>query len=156
MAKTYGLMRLGRDAEIRRLTNGDAVCNLSLAYNHGQKGEDGNRPTQWVDASLWGKQAESLAPYLVKGSLHLFTLRDIHIEEYEDKDGFLKPKLVATVVDVELGPKQEGATSGQNSAASGTGQRRPASGATSTQRPASNPATATAGGVGDMDDDIPF
>jgi single-strand DNA-binding protein len=102
--KTIGLARLGRDAEVRFTPGGDAVCNLSLAVNYGQKGQDGNRPTQWIDASLWGKRAEALWPYLLKGTVHCFTLDEVHIEEYEGKNG-KGTKLHGRVTDVELGPR---------------------------------------------------
>lgn len=117
--KTIGMARLGRDAEIRFTPNGDAVCNLSLAVNYGQKGQDGNRPTQWIDASLWGKRAESLAPYLVKGSVHCFTLDEIHIETFEGNNG-TGHKLVARVSDIELGPR----SGGDSGAGQGGGQQR--------------------------------
>lgn len=151
MAKLYGLMRLGRDAEIRRTPGGDAVCNLSLAYNYGQKGDDGDRPVQWINASLWGKRAESLAEYLTKGSLHLFTLDGVHMRKYTDKDGYDAYSLDATVVDVELGPKREGGGSGSD-AGSSTGARRPAAGGT-TAGPAPAQKVVQAG---IDDDDIPF
>lgn len=63
------LARLGRDAELRYTQSGDAVCELALAINYGRKEADGNRPTQWLSASLWGKRAESLAQHLQKGKL---------------------------------------------------------------------------------------
>ncbi|WP_210204563.1 single-stranded DNA-binding protein [Microvirga sp. 17 mud 1-3] len=134
------MARLGRDAEVRYTPDGDAVCNLSLAVSYGQKGQDGNRPTQWIDASLWGKRAESLAQYLVKGSLHCFTLDEIHIETFQGKNG-QGHKLAARVIDVELGPRAGGdvGTSAQ--------QQQP--------RPAA-PAAAPASNMADMDDDIPF
>jgi len=87
MATLYGLARIGRDAEIRFTPNGDAVANLSLAFSWGRKGDDGNRPTQWVDGSLWGKRAESITQYLTKGTLVMVTLDDVHIEEFQGKDG---------------------------------------------------------------------
>lgn len=102
--KTIGMARLGKDAEVRYTPSGDAVCNLALAVNYGQKQQDGNRPTQWIDASLWGKRAESLAQYLTKGSVHCFTLDDVHIETYEGQNG-TGYKLVARVADIELGPR---------------------------------------------------
>jgi single-strand DNA-binding protein len=150
MAKMYGLMRLGRDAEVKTLPSGKQVANLSLAYNYGQKEGDAY-PTQWIDAAFWGDRAEKLAPYLIKGSLHCFTLGDVHIEEYE-KDGYAAFKLAARVDDVELGPKREG---GGGDAAP---QRRSASPA---PRPAPAPAPRAAqarsgNGFDDMDDDIPF
>ncbi|MFN4121303.1 single-stranded DNA-binding protein [Acidovorax sp.] len=146
MAKMYGLMRLGRDAEVKTLPSGKQVANLSLAYNYGQK-EGDVYPTQWIDAAFWGERAEKLAPYLVKGSLHCFTLGDVHIEEYE-KDGYAAFKLAARVDDVELGPKRD---SGGSDAPP---QRRPAPAPRQAQAPA--PRGSTGSGFDDMDPDIPF
>lgn len=147
MAKMYGLMRLGRDAEVKTLQSGKQVANLSLAYNYGQKENDAY-PTQWIDAAFWGDRAEKLAPYLVKGSLHCFTLSDVHIEEYDGKDGYVAFKLSARVDDVELGPKREG---GSSDAAQ---QRRPAPAPAPRQAP--EPSRRASTGFDDMDDDIPF
>lgn len=95
------LMRIGRDAELRHTQSGDAVASLSLAYNYGRKGQDGNRPTQWVDGSLWGKQAEALVQYLTKGKLVSVTLDDVHIETFQGRNGE-GHKLAARVVALEL------------------------------------------------------
>ena len=142
MSKMFGLARLGRDAELRTTSQGESVATLALAFSYGRKGSDGNRPTQWVDAALWGKRAEALAPYLVKGGLVSVSLEDVHIETYQGKNGE-GHKLVARVVDVELAsPKQAGAAPAQ--------QRR--------QDPAPRPAPARSAGSGfdDMTDDVPF
>jgi single-strand DNA-binding protein len=107
--KAQGLARIGRDAELRRTPNGDAVLSLALAFTYGRKGDDGNRPTQWVEAALWGKRGETLAQYLVKGSQVVAYLEDVHIQTYEGKNGTAS-KLVAKVADLELvggsAPKQ--------------------------------------------------
>lgn len=103
--KLIGIARIGKDAELRYTPSGKAVANLSLAYNYGQKGQDGNRPTQWVEASLWDKQAERLAPYLLKGAVFNIMCRDVHIETYEGKNG-TGSKLVGTIADIEFVPKQ--------------------------------------------------
>lgn len=87
MASLFGLFRVGNEPVIRYTQKGDAVLGLSLAYNYGRKGDDGKKPTQWVDGSLWGKQAEALAPYIGKGGLVVCSLDDVHIEEYEGKNG---------------------------------------------------------------------
>ena len=138
--KAFGLARLGRDAEIRTTSQGESVATLALAFSYGRKGSDGNRPTQWVDAALWGKRAEALAPYLLKGGLVSVSLEDVHIETFEGKNG-PGHKLAARVVDVELAsPKQAGAAPAPR------------------QAPAPRPAPAPSGGHGfeDMGDDIPF
>ncbi len=100
-----GLARLGRDAEIRYTNDGEPVASLSLAFEHGRKGQDGRRPTQWVDATLWGKRAESLAPWLLKGGAVVVTLDDPHTEEFQRRDGTTGTKLVGKVSALELAGK---------------------------------------------------
>lgn len=127
--KAYTTARLGSNMEFRYMPNGDPVGQVSLAVKLSKKDKSsGEYLTQWISASLFGKRAESLAPYLVKGSLHAFHLRDIHIDEYT-KDGVTKSVLRATIDDVELcGNAQKGEKS----------------------------AGRTEGGLADIDDDIPF
>lgn len=148
--KQIGLARLGRDAELRRTAGGEAVCNLSLAVNYGQKDSSGNRPTQWIDATLWGKRAEALAQYLVKGSVHCFTLDEVHIEEFEGRNG-RGVKLAARVLDVELGPRVGG--DGQRQAPA---RNEPAM---SGRQSAASAATATGGSAAasaPQQQDVPF
>lgn len=58
---------VGRNAELRRTNSGDAVLNFSLAIDNG-KDKDGNkRDATWFDCSLWGKRAEALQSYVLKG-----------------------------------------------------------------------------------------
>ena len=140
MSKMFGLARLGRDAELRTTSQGESVATLALAFSYGRKGSDGNRPTQWVDAALWGKRAEALAPYLTKGGLVSVSLEDVHIETFDGKNG-PGHKLTARVVDVELAsPKQPSAA--------------PAPAPRPTPRPA--PAPSVGGGFDEMSDDVPF
>ncbi|MEG5263273.1 single-stranded DNA-binding protein [Pseudomonas sp. JDS28PS106] len=94
--------RLGRDAELRFTPGGDAVCNLALACEYGRKGQDGKRPTQWIDATLWGKQAEALAPYLVKGQQLHFTIEDAHVETFPKSDGTQGIKLTGRVIVIKF------------------------------------------------------
>jgi hypothetical protein len=47
----------------------------------------------------------------VKGTVHCFTLDEVHIEEYEGKNG-KGTKLVGRVTDVELGPRVGDAPAG--------------------------------------------
>ncbi len=136
MPKLFGLARIGRDAEVRRTAQDEPVASLSLAFTYGRKGEDGKRPTQWVDAALWGKRAEALSPYLLKGGLISVTLEDVHIETYTGAKGE-GVKLAGRVMDIEL--------------AGGSGERPAAPAA---QRPAPRPAPASSG-FDDMDSDLP-
>lgn len=137
--QAFGLGRIGRNAELRHTANGDAVAGFSVAFSYGRKGEDGYRPTQWVDASIWGKRAESLAPYLLKGGLVAITLEDVHIETYKGAKGE-GHKLVGRVSEIELagGAERQQAAPQKPSSAS----KQSGGGAKS--------------GFDDMDDDIPF
>lgn len=60
---------LGRDAEVRYGASGSAVANFSLATTENWTGRDGEKreQTEWHRVALWGKPAESLQQYLVKG-----------------------------------------------------------------------------------------
>ena len=144
MAKLFGLARIGRDAEIRYTTANEPVCSLSLAFSYGKKGTDGKRPTQWVDGALWGKRAEALAPYLLRGSMIAVTLEDVHIETYQGANG-QGTKLSGRVIDVELAGSPAAAP-----APAPTPTRQ------ATPRPAPRPAPAPSPNFSDMDDDIPF
>ena len=99
MAQLIGLARLGRDCELRSTQDGTPVASLSLAMDY-RAGRE--KATQWVDAALWGKMAETLAQYLVKGKLVCVTLDDVHIEEFQRRDGGSGTKLVGRVSKLEL------------------------------------------------------
>ena len=79
---------LGRDAEIRYTSGGTAVATLSLATTDIwiDKGGQRQEKTEWHRIVLWGKTAETLQEYLLKG-------RQIYIEgrlqtrQWDDRDG---------------------------------------------------------------------
>ena len=103
MMKLIGIGRIGKDVELRYTAAGEAVANISLAWNYGVKGEDGKKPTQWLDAALFGKRAESLAPYLKKGVTLFVDVRDAHVVTFKTKDGSTGHKLTGTVDGVAFG-----------------------------------------------------
>ena len=130
-----GLARIGRDTELRYTSGGEAVANISMVFNYGKKGNDGKRPSQWIEASLWGKRAESLAQYLGKGSMIDVVLSEPHIETYQGKNGE-GHKLVARVIEIEL--------------ACGRSEDKPADKPNKTEKANSG------GGFQDFESDIPF
>ena len=137
--KANGLARIGKDAEVRFTPGGTAVANVSLAFTYGKKGEDGKRPTQWVDASIWGQRAEPMAPYLLKGKQIVAYLEDVHLQTYTKGDGTQNTKMVARLADLEF--------------VSDNSDHKP------TQKPQSAPQSKPQGsGFDDMDNDldIPF
>lgn len=60
---------LGRDAELRSTPSGQSVANFSLATTERWTDKQGQRQeqTEWHRCILWGKTADSLQQYLVKG-----------------------------------------------------------------------------------------
>ena len=137
-----GYVCLGRDAELRYTPNDVAVCNLALAYSYGQKGTDGKKPTQWVDAVLWGKQAEALQQYLLKGTKLAVVINDVHEESYTTQAGETRTKLVGKLIDLDF----IGSGQGQQGQQQSQPQQKPAE----TRQPAANLP------YEDYDDDIPF
>jgi len=93
---------IGRDAETRYTTGGDAIASFSVALTHGYGEKKG---TAWMRCALFGKRAESLAPYLVKGQL-VGIVGEFAPREYE-KDGQTRTSMDVRVNDVTLLGKSE-------------------------------------------------
>lgn len=133
--------RLGRDAELNKMSNGDPVANFAVAVDVGTRD---NPKTMWVDCALFGVRAEKLLPYLLKGLKVTVTGR-VTLAEFQARDGSNKTalRLTCTDIDMHLPPREQGSDGG-------SAYERPAP-----RRP--QPATkARAGDINDMDDDIPF
>jgi single-strand DNA-binding protein len=140
--------RIGRDAELRFTPSGDPVINLALACDYGRKGQDGKRPTQWVDATLWGKQAEAMAPYLLKGQQVYFTMDDAHIETYAKTGGGEGFKLTGKIILIKfVGSPPQAANQPQQQSRPQQPRQQAAN------RPAQNQQAAP---PDSFDDDIPF
>jgi|SRR5690349_4847607 single-strand DNA-binding protein len=79
---------LGRDAELRYTPGGAPVATLNMATTEvwndkaGQKQEK----TEWHRVVLWGKSAESLSEYLVKGK-QIYVEGRLQTRQWDDKDG---------------------------------------------------------------------
>ncbi len=65
--------RLGRDPEMRYTPSGTPVTGFSMATGRKYNKGDGQlvEETIWIRVSVFGKQAESSAQYLKKGSMCL-------------------------------------------------------------------------------------
>lgn len=95
---------LGRDAELKYLNNGDAISNFSVADSQGK-----DKHTIWWNCTIYGKRAESLNQYLVKGQA-VTVAGHIVEREYTDKNGNERKAMEIRVTDVMLqGRKQESA-----------------------------------------------
>ena len=150
MPQLTDIGRIGRDAELRYTTgqNPTAVVALTLACDYGRKGQDGKKPTQWVEAVIFGKQAEAMAPYLVRGQLMHFTIDDAHIEEFKRGDGTPGNKRTGKVIAIKFaGSPPQGVQQNQQPRQ----QQRPQQ-----QAPQQSQQGTNGPDYDSFDDDIPF
>lgn len=104
---------IGQDPEVKFLTNGNAVCNLSIAtseqWKDKQTGEKKEK-TEWHRVVMFGKVAEIAGEYCRKGS-QVYIEGKLETREWE-KDG-VKRYTTEIKVDMQgtmqlLGGKPEG------------------------------------------------
>ena len=136
---------LGRDIELRYTPGGAAVGKLRIATtdtwtdkNSGQRQER----TEWHSVDLWGRQAETLQEYLLKGR-QIYVEGNLRTRQWEDRDG---NKRYSTDVRAERVVLLGGRGSGAGGGASADREASP--------EPA--PAGAGDGKVDLTEDDIPF
>lgn len=83
------LGRLTRDPELRYTTSNVAVANLSVAVNRTYTNEDGEKEADYINVTVFKKQAENCKNYLSKGS-QVAIKGEIRTDKYQDKDGNTK------------------------------------------------------------------
>ena len=89
---------VGRDAELRFMADQTPVAGFSFALN---SGFGKSAKTTWLECSIFGKRAETLAPMLLKGT-QIGITGEFSIREYQDKDGNLKTSPSIRVENVTL------------------------------------------------------
>jgi len=77
---------LGKDPEVRYMTNGEAVANFSIATTEKWKGQDGQvqEKTEWHNIVMFKKLAEIAEKYLKKGS-QVYLEGKITTRKWQDK-----------------------------------------------------------------------
>ena len=96
--------RLTRDSELRRVPNGTAVTDIVVASNRiWSKESERQEETTFVDVTIWGKQAESLQEYLVKGR-HVMIVGRLKLNKWETDEGDKRSKLTMVADKVNLTP----------------------------------------------------
>uniref|UniRef100_UPI0023B00EF7 single-stranded DNA-binding protein n=1 Tax=Limnobacter olei TaxID=3031298 RepID=UPI0023B00EF7 len=105
-----------------------------------KKKDDGFFPSQFLEAGLWGKRAESLEEHLKKGIKLFLVIEDVHIETFEKSDQSKGFKLTGRIGALEF------VGGGDNS----QDESKPSG------RPTNSRSRKAQQSVADMDDDIPF
>jgi single-strand DNA-binding protein len=101
--------RLTRDGECSYTPTGTAVLKFSIAYTRGiKKHEKWEEKSCFIEAVLFGKRAEGVSPYLLKG-VPVAVTGELDFQTWEDKEtGKKRSKHSLTNIDVKLlGSKKE-------------------------------------------------
>lgn len=142
--------RLVRDAELSYTQNGAACGRMSIAVNESRRnGDQWTDYANYFDVTVWGKSAENLKPYLVKGKQIAV---DGHLQQQRwEKDGQKNSKVVIIADNIQL----IGGARENNGAGSGGNYQQPQ------QRAPQQPAGYAENygddmGGGEFPEDIPF
>jgi single-strand DNA-binding protein len=92
---------VGNNPEVRTLENGNKLAHITIATNESYKNEKGEKveQTEWHRVTAWGKTAEIIEKYVVKGKEVAIEGKLSH-RSYEDKNG--EKKYITEVVVNEI------------------------------------------------------
>ena len=94
---------VGRDPELRRLSDGATVCNFNLAVDETSRDKKGavtSSPT-WFRVTVWGERAVVCARSLKKGSA-VYVAGRLKPKQWEDKTGERRFSLEVKASDVRF------------------------------------------------------
>jgi single-strand DNA-binding protein len=155
--KVQFIGHLGRDPEVRYLSNGMAVCNFSVASSEKWKdkasGEMQER-TEWLRCNAFDRLGEVCGEYLKKGSL-VYVEGNLQTRKYTDKDGVERQVTECRLQSMKMlggRPAEDRTETGHGPAAAQAGSR----GAPAQRGAPARPAQKSDTGFDDMDDDIQF
>ena len=99
--KVHLIGHVGNDPEIKTFDGGKKLAKLSIATNESYKNDKGEKveETQWHNLIAWGKTADTIEKYVVKGKEIAIEGKLTH-KSYEDKNG--EKRYVTEVVIDEL------------------------------------------------------
>ena len=106
--------RLTRDPELRSTPSGRQVASLSVATSFRYKDQSGQQQerTEFHNVVAWGKQAEVIAQYFVKGQ-EIYVEGRLETRNWDDKDSGKKMYRTEIILEkFEFGAKPQGANSG--------------------------------------------
>lgn len=108
--KAIVIGNLTRDPEMRALPSGITVTTMGVATNRVWKGQDGEKKedTQYHNIVVFGRQAETVAQYLKKGSSVLVEGR-MQTRSWEGQDGQKKYRTEIVADRVQFGARSSGA-----------------------------------------------
>jgi single-strand DNA-binding protein len=108
--KVFLIGNITKDIELKTTPGGNMVASFGLATNRTWKGKDGTKQEQATFHNIvaWGKTAEVIKQYCVKGSMIMIEGR-IDNRTYDKKDGSKGYISEVIVENFQFGPKKESA-----------------------------------------------
>ena len=135
--------RLTRDAVLTTTKGGTSVLKFSIAVNKSRKSGDTYKDeAHFFEVVVWGKLAETLSSYLVKGKQVSIT-GELNQERWSDEDEHHHSKVTVTASSIQL---LSGGKSANNNADSNSVQ----------QQQESSHETSSGADDGDFTDEIPW
>ena len=115
MIRTHFHGRITKDVELKTANSGKELTNFTVAVDRDYKDSDGNRPTDFVPCTAFGKSAVFLQQYFHKGDGVI-----IHgaweSRKYVDKDGNNRTAWEVKVRNIEFPPGKGKGSSDTSSA----------------------------------------
>lgn len=144
---------LTRDPELRYTPKGLAIAKIGMAINRNWTSESGEKKEEvtFVDVDAFGRQAETLAQYMKKGSPILIEGR-LKLDQWDDKQSGQKRSKLGVIVEgfQFLGSGGRGGDAGEGGGA-------PAAPRSRSNAPAAAPAPDSEPDVAPHEgDDVPF
>lgn len=150
--------RLTKDPDLRYTPSGAAVARFTLAVNRTFSNAQGEKEADFINCTVWRKQAENTANFLKKGSLAGVEGR-IQTGSYEGQDGkrVYTTEVVADSVQF-LEPKSASGNSDRSQGQQPSYQQNqsPRPSQQNTTRVDEDPFSSGSGPIEVSDDDLPF
>ncbi|MCM0582771.1 single-stranded DNA-binding protein, partial [Weissella diestrammenae] len=108
--------RLARDVELRYTQSGTAVGSFSIAVDRRRTNQNGERETDFFNATIWQKAAENFANFTHKGARVAIEGR-LQTSSYQNKEGqtVFKTEVIVESFDLlETKAESESYKQGQN------------------------------------------
>ena len=102
--------RLTETPELKALPSGGSVSTFTVATNRVWKDKEGDKQeaTEFTRVVAWGKQAETIAQYFIKGQ-EIYVRGRLQTRKWEDKEGNARYSTEVVLERFEFGQKPKGA-----------------------------------------------
>jgi single-strand DNA-binding protein len=146
--------RLGKDPEVRYMTNGEAVASATLATSENWKDKGGEKQerTEWHSLVFYRRLAEIAGEYLKKGS-QVYIEGKIQTRKWQDKETG-KDRYTTEIIVNEM--QMLGSKSGGSSFEVVESQSSAPARSAPAARPTAASAPSSKSNFDNFDDDIPF